>query len=772
MPLLEKVNPAVCDKLANISLDQFALLYKLFKNNENKDQQDDQDIQTAFSITTKTCKEFQKNNYQLTNIYTQNDGIGRQYVKTLSFSLQKMSGIFRDALAEGLYFDYDIKNAHPVLLEYLCRLHNVDCDILSYFNHNREKCYQGIMEDSGEDRNYAKKLFITSINSEWAIVKHPTKYKPKVKDQIFQKFDAEMKTIQKLLIKSYDGFSKRVRYKKTNKKGTFIANLLQDQENVILNLVLNSPNTPEASVKMYDGFLVLQDRVPDKNELITTLNELTDKFKIKWDIKPILSPITQNILDLDVIEHEFKPFISNIAYDHAIILLERQLKERFYNSQNTFYLKTQTKWVSDEKFINHSLIKMLCSYEHYFIREVMGEFKIEHIRTNLTLIDNIIRQLKAHATHDDKLLDKIFEATKTKLYFNNCIYNFQNNKTEPNDYNSFISIDRDLILKSNPDVREEIYRRILNPIFTSHDKEMECFAERCMLRDYFLHFCARALGGCIEDKHWGSLLGFRNCGKGVLNDLFIASFGAYTKATNGENFIFKKNQDESSKANSWILGLQFQRMIFCNEMAIDNRGGTTMCGNKIKKFHSGGDYIEARGNYQNEKNIRVAGRCFFSMNDMPDVKPSDALEKLVCFEFKSKFLKEGESKKYSNISYFDADDTIKSEFIKREDVQNEFVLMIIQAYQNDIKFPKRIKKEMAEDAENDDDVFVNLFEFTGINGDRLSNKFIRTLLDQNNINFTIRKAGTILVGKGAKRYKNGANRGLSGIKIAELEEEE
>ena len=28
---------------------------------------------------------------------------------------------------------------------------------------------------------------------------------------------------------------------------------------------------------------------------------------------------------------------------------------------------------------------------------------------------------------------------------------------------------------------------------------------------------------------------------------------------------------------------------------------------------------------------------------------------------------------------------IKSEFIKREDVQNEFVLMIIEAYQNDIK---------------------------------------------------------------------------------------
>ena len=773
MPLIEKVNPSICDKLAKISLAQFALLRHQFKNNDNKEDDDEEEtILKAFSITIKTCKEFQKNNYQLSNSYIQNEGIGRQYVKTLSSSLQKMSGIFRNALAEGLYFDYDMKNAHPVLLEYLCKLNDVDCDVLSYFNSNRESCYQEVMDDAGENRDYAKKLFICSINSEWSIVKHTIKSKPKIKDHLFKKFDNEMKTIQKLLFKIYEPFSKKVKYKKTNKKGTFIANLLQDTENKVLNLVLDAFATPEASVKMYDGFLVLKDRVADKDDLITILNHLTEQFNIKWDIKPILSPITQLLLDIEVTEQEYEPFISNTPYDHAIKLLERQLKDKFYNCQNTFYLKTKKKWVMDKEFINHSLIKMICSYELYYLKEVGYEWKPEHIRTNLNIIDNIIRQLKAHAKHDDRLLDKIFDATKTKLYFNNCIYNFQNNKTEPNDYNSFISIDRDLINKSNPEIREQIYTRILNPIFTSHDKEMECFAERCDLRDYFLHFCARALGGCIEDKHWGSLLGFRNCGKGVLNDLFIASFGAYTKATNGENFIFKKNQDESSKANSWILGLQFQRMIFCNEMAIDNKGGTTMCGNKIKKFHSGGDYIEARGNYQNEKNIRVAGRCLFSMNDMPEVKPSDALEKLVCFEFKSKFLKEGEPKKYSNISYFDADDTIKSEFIKREDVQNEFVLMIIEAYQNDIKYPKRIKKEMAEDAENDDDTFVNLFEFTGINEDRLSNKVIRTLLDENNINFTIRKAGTILAGKGAKRYKNGGNRGFSGIKIAELEEEE
>ena len=55
-----------------------------------------------------------------------------------------------------------------------------------------------------------------------------------------------------------------------------------------------------------------------------------------------------------------------------------------------------------------------------------------------------------------------------------------------------------------------------------------------------------------------------------------------------------KTNDESAEANGFMLQLQFQRMVVGNGCAIDKSGTTTLCGNKIKKYQSGGDHVEGR----------------------------------------------------------------------------------------------------------------------------------------------------------------------------------
>ena len=56
--------------------------------------------------------------------------------------------------------DIDMVNAHPVILNYLCKKNNVDCNILKNYIENREL----ILSSFGEDKKIVKNLFLTILN--------------------------------------------------------------------------------------------------------------------------------------------------------------------------------------------------------------------------------------------------------------------------------------------------------------------------------------------------------------------------------------------------------------------------------------------------------------------------------------------------------------------------------------------------------------------------------------------------------------------------------
>ena len=773
MPYNEIVNKSWCDKIANMS---FADFYKLYVENKNDGElTTGADVRSCYTTTINTCKHFIKNKYKITTSYTQQDGIARQYAK--GFSIQKLSGMIRNTLCEGIYKDFDMQNAHPRLLENLCKKHLIDCPYLTFFNSNREKCYENLFEEldcfDGDVRSYVKTLFIKSINSEWLVQKHDLKGKKKIKDSNFIRFDEEIKAIQTKLMAIYGDFLKKINFKKNNgnKKGKFIAFLLQNEENDVLNKVTSHYSIPDASVLMYDGFLINDALLDDDSDIINKLNEITKDQNITWSEKPIKSSILEELNKMEFNENLFQAHISNIPHDHADFLLHNQLKNRLYKCDGIYYFKAEKCWINDEKIIQKQLIKEIVKFELYFTKEnqATGEWEIKPIRENLQLMKDIVYMLTCLNDNDNNLLDRIYEHTMRKLYFNNGIYNFDTETIEENDYDSFIIIDRDLNMDRNDSVRKEIYDRVLNPIF-GVVIGADDYKERSQLRDHYLLTTARTMAGCVEDKEWVVSLGNRNCGKGVLNDFFANTFGKYVKSTNTENFLYKKTNDESAKANSFMLQLQFQRMVVGNECAIDKSGTTTLCGNKIKKYHSGGDYIEGRALYQNETTFRLQSRCFFSMNDFPRVEPNDATTLLITYEFKSKFIKKGEKKKYNNITYLEADDTIKTEFIKRDDVLNEFALLIFDSYKSNAIYPKELKAEIVEDREDDEDKLFNLYDITHDPDDKINNEAIKAMCKEHQINFTIRKVLAILTGKGAKKFRTGTTRGLQGIIVREDDE--
>ena len=56
--------------------------------------------------------------------------------------------------------DINMVNAHPVILNYLCKKNNFECNILKNYIENREL----ILSSFGEDRKIVKELFLSILN--------------------------------------------------------------------------------------------------------------------------------------------------------------------------------------------------------------------------------------------------------------------------------------------------------------------------------------------------------------------------------------------------------------------------------------------------------------------------------------------------------------------------------------------------------------------------------------------------------------------------------
>ena len=93
---------------------------------------------------------------------------------------------------------------------------------------------------------------------------------------------------------------------------------------------------------------------------------------------------------------------------------------------------------------------------------------------------------------------------------------------------------------------------------------------------------------------------------------------------------------------------------------------------------------------------------------------------------------------------------------------------------NDTSYPKSILEKSCDlEEEEDEKIMINLFKIdSSVSNEFITNKELGSVLKDNNINITVKKAKTLLVGKGAKVHRTGKGRGLLGIQIIEEDEDE
>jgi len=733
------------DICINLNLDQFINL--LENTNPNPDIKDN-DIEgkaiTTYSKLIELKKYKDKHGGKIPTTYKFGKGLksGRQYAQNPS--LQMLRSDVRGLISYGIYKDYDMVNAQPTLLLYLCKKYGVHAKNLEKYIRDRNERLEEFMVVENCDRKTAKNYFIKSIMSQWKRLHFEEgKIRRKIKNKFFIEFDEEIKYIQKIF---YDDKFKNRRHEfpvknPNNKVGSFISHILSELESKVLEKVISKYS---CEVKMFDGFYSTQD-IP-----IEDLDEITRDYGIKWNQKEL----DLSLLHLmhGVIPEKKMSIYGSDLNDLAHKLLSTHLKEKVIFCQGNYYFKDDLKYIVDDKLTEKYLFKFLANSCIY----IDGEKSIP-IHTSINDIKNLSEFILKMSSEDYEFKNRIWDNTKSKIYFVNGYLDFIKNEFIENDTErlTFGYTNREFSTIRNTELEKEIYDRIFNPIFTIRNENDKI---RIQLRDAFIYRLKRMLGGFIEDKIWNTMEGERNSGKGVISDMLLNAFGSYyIKTTNAENFVFKNSMGDEAKANSFLCNFEFSKIVLTQEVSNDKQ----IDGNKIKKFSSGGDTFEARQNYHNEKNFKLQSSLIMCCNDIPPTNPTDAKETVEQYSLRSKFIKPNEDQKYSTISYYPRDDTIKNDFIKRDDVLNEFINIIFNAPY--VQYPEELKKEIIEDEINDDDKFIRLFEFTKNSEDRIENEVLRGYIKHSKIKFTLHKCKKLLKGKGAIEYRDSKNRGLNGL---------
>jgi len=279
--------------------------------------------------------------------------------------------------------------------------------------------------------------------------------------------------------------------------------------------------------------------------------------------------------------------------DEASDELLKQLDNRLIYIKGQYFFKKAHIWECDFNLIDSSILVLItksniCKLSRHgdLISYSQNVVDAQHIKTLLFS--------KVKMVCDNKIYDKFHSTTKNRLCFLDGVLDFKTKQfykwnEYQFEYYSTVQIKRNFAdYFANPDreVMKTIVKDVVKIIFGNNEKGM--------------HFLARAIAGNCEDKNWGSYLGKRDCGKGVLFDILKSSFEDYVAPFTLANIMYQRNSkidnSEIGKKLYWLLDYQFIRLAISQEVPSDDKN-MKINGEMLKKIAGGGDELTARRNF-------------------------------------------------------------------------------------------------------------------------------------------------------------------------------
>lgn len=298
--LYERIPLQQLNLLRKMSLDDYLMFAnkKKYKLNEIKEHYTQ--IMDYVKAHIK-CKGVMKKVYK----YSESCDNGRLYGIN---SIQNLDGIIRGFLFGSTTTDFDMKNAHPHILEYICRVRNIRSPNLTEYINNRDGIVSKLKMVGISDPKFE---ILKMLNTE------KTSRITNDCDNILKNLRDEFKTIRTRLKQEEDfveQLQQAMTYKPNNIEGSFVNRILCIYENKMMNTMASYIHSKNLEIAEYafDGILVYGNFY-DKPETLQEMQEyLNDDFPdlnmtltMKPHSKAISKEYLENLDDLDeVLEHE------------------------------------------------------------------------------------------------------------------------------------------------------------------------------------------------------------------------------------------------------------------------------------------------------------------------------------------------------------------------------------------------------------------------------------------------------------------------------------
>ena len=664
-----------------------------------------------------------------TELIINNSALVNKGISQMTMDREIKKNILKD-----IYSDIDIVNCHPNILNQICIYLNLP-------NENINKIIQPDLIKQLKKNNNINDFDYKELKMKLLYGGNVDKYKDL---KIIQN---EIQNNTKEIIKYFPTINIHVLTTKNNKEwnleGTILSYIIQQTEKQIAIDMIDFFNTKtkyKVGAYIYDGLHIEGNINKDIIYLCEKHLSNITPFNIKLSKKDFINDSLEEIIICDN-DKEASEYIFSKLPKNYLVRCDNRV---FFNYDNIY--------IDDKKRIEETLYAMISNLNiNKKIIDKNGNDKFLSISKFNNSVNAITTMTYRNIPRNDNFYNLLWSSNIKKLCFKNQYWDFIKKKLFDYDDKTFttIKIKNDYI-KPNQKSIDELYDKILTPTF-NNDK---------IVLKYFLTCLSRAMAGLIqENKEWYLLLGFRNSGKGIINDLLLLAFEDYIYNTNSDNFLVKSSGGDSAKNLSWVVPTEFKRLVVCSEIPIDKNKTKRLDGNLIKKIH-GGDMIQARVNNKDEINFRSQASYLLCANDLPPIDGDDCLSTCVEFNMPSQFVKNpiGDNQ-------YKMDEKIKTEFLPRKDIINAFRYVIFDAFENEKpEMPDSLKTILEENKDEDD---ITNFTSNFINSDsQLDILSINEIYNKYKNKYVIsKKKMTMILKNTGFIYKTVKNkRGFVGIK--------
>jgi hypothetical protein len=455
--------------------------------------------------------------------------------------MQGMPREIRNAIASNKYWDVDVKNCAPTLLLQRCRMAAIPCPRLDEYCRRRDEILAELQPPPPrrlQATETPKAAVIALINGGMLESRRGVDMRSK-RGRWLAAFSDEMHHVREKLLgmpgSPYLDIARRKRGQNgANLMGCALNYLLCDLENealMALREFVEVEMKRKVGVLVFDGCMIERlDSQDDEDVVRAALQAASDYvfektgYRLTIVIKPMIDRLHVPVEVYGTASVPRAPryaMTDEVAAGHFI----QDIAHIARQCNGEMYLRHGIAWTCNEKVVDNALLGLCLK------ANILNPNNDASLSANVPTAKRIITATKALLPDDASFQKRLWESNIGVLCYSDGVYDFKARRffsyEERPDVLPVIVINRKFPAERPPnDLIHEVRSRLL--LSTLGDEAVV---------DTYLALVARALAAAIADKQWAVMLGERNCGKGLIQEMNEHAFDLYVNTVNANAFL-------------------------------------------------------------------------------------------------------------------------------------------------------------------------------------------------------------------------------------------